>query len=131
MDELRATFRQLAGNTIQPVGKDGLAVAVVVPGARRQVVRATRAGSTYVFTSTAVSRRYTQDLTPERIAALIWQRNQATDVVAFGIDDRGRVVGRAQLPCAMLSAANVRFLVERVAAECDRLEFIYTGGDHE
>jgi hypothetical protein len=131
VDELRAVLQQLACDALQPLGDDGTSVAVVVPGGRRQAVRASRTGSTYVFASTAVARRYLQDLAPERVAALVWQRNQAGEVVAFGVDARGRLVGRAELPCGMLTTANARFLVERVASECDRLEYLLTGGDHE
>ena len=131
MVELRVTLRQLVGDAIQLVGDDVSAVSVVVPGLRRQEVRASRAGSSYIFTSTAVPRKHLSGLASEDLAALIWQRNQAAEVVAFALDGRGRLVGRAELPCAMLTIANVGFLVQLVACECDRLEYHLTGSDHE
>lgn len=131
MVELRAALGKLLGDVVQLVGEDGSTVSVVVPGGRRQQVRASRVGSAYVFTSTAVPRRHLQGLNSEQVAALIWQRNQAGEVVAFALDTRGRLVGRAELPCAMLTTGNAGFLVERVAIECDRLEYLVTGSDHE
>jgi hypothetical protein len=129
--DLRATLGKLVGDAVQLVGDDGSAVSVVVAGGRRQEVRASRVGSSYIFSSTAVPRRHLQGLNSEQVAALIWQRNQAGEVVAYALDARGRLVGRAELPCSMLTAANAGFLVERVASECDRLEYLFTGGDHE
>lgn len=59
----------------------------------------------------------------------IWQRNHASKLVSYRIDEKGRLVGEAWIPKAGLTADEFRLYVRTVAAECDRLEYLLTGRD--
>ena len=67
----------------------------------------------------------------EGLTARIWQLNRSTRIVGFRIDRKGRLIGEARVPGAGLTAPEFQFVVRRVAAECDRLEYVLTGRDVE
>lgn len=64
-------------------------------------------------------------------ALLAWRRNRSTQLVGFRLDERGRLVGESWVPRAGLTGEELAFYVQRVAAECDRLEYLLTGRDVE
>lgn len=64
-------------------------------------------------------------------ALLAWRRNRSVQLVGFRLDDRGRLVGESWVPRAGLTGEEFAFHVRRVAAECDRLEYLLTGRDVE
>ena len=94
-------------------------------------IRIVRDGDDYVFTAiillakdvTRTTRRWNE------LARLVWQRNAEREVVAFGFDDRDRLVGRVRHPARFLDEEEVEFYVRCLAAECDRLEYLLTGLD--
>ena len=47
----------------------------------------------------------------------------------FTIDHQERVVGRIDQPIESLHAKELKFYLETLARECDRLEYILTGTD--
>lgn len=61
----------------------------------------------------------------------VWRHNRAAQLVSFRIDSRGRVCAEGWAPKAGLTVEEARFVLRRVAAESDRLEFLLTGADVE
>jgi hypothetical protein len=61
----------------------------------------------------------------------VWQRNRATALVGFRLDQRGRLVGETIVPKIGLAADEFKLSVRSVATECDRFEFSLTGRDNE
>lgn len=76
-----------------------------------------------------VRRSIVEGLEDANLAA--WRRNRATSIVAFRLDDRGRIVGEAWLSCLGLTQDEFLFYVRGLAAACDLLEFQLTGRDQE
>ncbi len=58
-----------------------------------------------------------------------WQRNRAVSVVAFRVDERGRMIGESWVPTAGLTRDEFQLYLKTVAIECDRFEFQITGSD--
>lgn len=56
-----------------------------------------------------------------------WFRNGMGDLVSFGVDGKGRLVGRIEQPMASLDDAELKLYVETVARECDRFEYVLLG----
>ena len=67
----------------------------------------------------------------DEMARKLWLRNRSRSPVGFRIDRKGSVVGEAWAPKAGLTPAEFQLLVRSVAAECDRLEYVWTGRDAE
>ena len=63
------------------------------------------------------------------LAYRLWRRNALKDVVTFAIDRRERVVGRIDQPIESMHDRELKFYLETLARECDRLEYILTGVD--
>lgn len=61
----------------------------------------------------------------------VWMRNCATALVGFRIDKRNWLIGEAFVPTAGLTAVEMQLCLRKVAAECDRLEFLLKGRDAE
>lgn len=68
------------------------------------------------------------DVAPEPRA---WTINRTTDLVGFRIDEQGRFIGEAWVPKLGLTAEEFVLVARRVAAECDRMEYVLTGEDRE
>ena len=56
-----------------------------------------------------------------------WFRNDLGDLVSFGLDSRGRLVGRIEQPIETLDDEELLLYVETVARECDRFEYALRG----
>ena len=65
----------------------------------------------------------------DSLVAKLWSRNRGLHLVGIAIEDEDRIVVRAHLPVIGLTAAEFTLLVQRVAAEADRVEYILTGKD--
>lgn len=59
----------------------------------------------------------------------LWEINAHTDLVAFGIDSYGRVVGTCSHPLATLDQSELEVYLVALVHECDRLEWVLTGED--
>lgn len=73
-------------------------------------------------------------LRPSRRGTLIhltWQRNAEDALIIFSLDTRNRLYGLIEQPATTLDRAELRFYVEHLAQECDRLEYVLTGLDQE
>ena len=63
------------------------------------------------------------------LAFRLWRRNALKAVVTFTIDRRERVVGLIDQPIESVYPKGLKFYLETLARECDRLEYILTGAD--
>lgn len=111
------------------VTPDGNRLGVEFASGRSQRVTVEELADRYVLRGVAAraSEVPTED-SPERRA---WIINRTTDLVGFRIDTQGRFVGEAWVPKLGLTAGEFELVARRVAAECDRMEYVLTGEDRE
>ena len=115
-----------AGDGLSP---DGDAIDVKLSAGRRHSVSVRDAGVVYELHSVVVRPGIVRELGDVPLRA--WRRNRSSHLVGFRVDQRGRLVGEAWVPKAGLSAEEFQIYVRRVAAECDRFEYLLTGADWE
>jgi hypothetical protein len=108
---------------------DGDAIEVKLSGERRHSVSVRDAGTVYELQSVVVRPGVVRQLGDVPLRA--WRRNRSSQLVGLKVDQRGRLVGEAWVPKAGLSAEEFQSYVRRVAAECDRFEYLLTGADSE
>jgi hypothetical protein len=96
---------------------------------RYQRVRVEEEADTYELTS-IVARPFRIEAI-DHPAVFAWQRNRTTHLAGFQIDEKGRFVGEAWVPKAGLTSEEFELYVRTLAAECDRLEQLFTGRDAE
>jgi len=108
---------------------DGRHVDVVFADRRRHRVTVTDEDEAYRLSAVVVRQAVVRS-TPD-LATRAWRRNQATTIVGFQIDERGRLVGETSVPKAGLNAEEFQLYLRGVAAECDRFEYLLTGRDVE
>lgn len=106
-------------------------IDVTLAGTRHQRIAVARVGpyirlSSVVMGATRVER---QGLAKALLSA--WQRNRAIDVVDFTLDAKRRLVGEIDALADTLDAAELAFYIERLATECDRLEYVSSGRDEQ
>lgn len=95
---------------------------------RSQDVRVARRRDHYVFTS-VVAHASAVNENRRSLSFRLWRRNALMAVVTFTIDRRDRVIGLINLPIESAHPKEIRFYLETLARECDRLEYILTGAD--
>lgn len=95
---------------------------------RSQVVRVARRQDRYVFYS-VIARVGTVNEDRRALAFRLWRRNALKAVVMFTIDRRDRVIGLIDQPIESVNPKEIKFYLETLARECDRLEYILTGTD--
>lgn len=83
------------------------------------------------FLLSAIVARQSAVSSVKDLPLTVWQRNRATALVGFRLDQRGRLVGEAIVPKIGLAADEFKLIVRAVATECDRFEFSLTGRDNE
>lgn len=97
---------------------------------RSQIIRVVRRRDRYVFSS-VVARVADVNHCRRALAFRLWRRNALKAVVTFTIDRRGRVIGLIDQPIESVRREELRFYLETLAQECDRLEYILTGADKQ
>ena len=104
---------------------------ITLPNGRTQSITITRQGDLYILTSTVLGTRRMQLLcpTPKQKVDIICQRNRATEVVTFTQDKKGRLIGVITQPAATMQKQELTYYLAKLAQECDRLEYLLTGGD--
>ncbi len=95
---------------------------------RSQVVRVARRSDRYVFSS-VIARVAALNEDRRALAFRLWRRNALKAVVMFTIDRRDRVIGLIDQPIESVNPKEIKFYLETLAHECDRLEYILTGAD--
>lgn len=110
--------------------REGDSVRVTLGKGRSQVVAvATDAsGEGFSLSSVIATRSLVERLYPgilDRIA----EQNRLSELVGYGLDRRGRLIGESWCPVSGLTAEEWQFYVRNLAEACDRLEFVLTGAD--
>jgi hypothetical protein len=102
-----------------------------LPGGRRQRVAFRTRGTDLCLTSVAASASAVPTDAENRSAFIrrLWEINANTDLVAFGLDGKGRVVGTCTHPLATLDCEELETYLLALVRECDRLEWVITGED--
>ncbi len=124
---LRGTTRLPdSGAAVRRVGQR---IEVRFRNGRKQMVRIRRVGDRYELSSTVIGRRRADGLGWEDLAERLWGRNREADVVGFGLDGRGRVVGKIDQLAQTFDQEELVYYLDRLAFECSRLEWVLTGTD--
>ena len=118
----RASHWSVSGNVIE---------VRFAPSDRRQLVKIQEDDDYYIFRSTVLGTgRVTQSVRRWRHWALLaWERNSEHDLVTFAFDDADRLIGLIRQPKATLDESELELYVDVLAYECDRFEYVLTGGD--
>jgi len=96
---------------------------------RGQVVRYELEQDMYRFRSTILMPAPAKAFGLEKLAAELLERNRTTRVVAFGLTRRGHVEAWIDQRASTLYADELRFYLTTLAAEADRLEYLFSGKD--
>jgi hypothetical protein len=108
---------------------EGNQVQVALERGRRQLVEVSASDELiYLYSVVARAAIVAQF---QNAALRAWQRNRAVSIVAFRVDDKGRMVGETWVPTAGLTREEFQLYIKTVAIECDRFEFQLTGTDAE
>jgi len=103
-------------------------------GAERQHrVYLYESGQHCVFISKAVDRKNIDNIDEskrvEKIVDYTWGRNHHTDIVEFYLDQDGDITGRAIHPINSLHRREFEYCVYALAAQADRLEYVFSMED--
>lgn len=132
MNEAIALVKKLIHDRHENWTLDGNAIDVrLVPTDRRQRVTASRKGDTYILESVVLgAARVTKSARHwRRLALLAWLRNAEHDLVTFAFDTSDRLIGLIEQPAATLDEGELGLCIDTLAYECDRFEYVLTGGD--
>jgi len=102
-------------------------------GDRRHRVRFRRQDGMYVFYAIVVRADFVTRGVKKwnELARRVWRRNAVRQIVSFSFDEQDRLIGVIKQPAETLDDAELRFHIETLARECDRLEYVLTGEDVE
>jgi hypothetical protein len=108
---------------------DGSSVLVRFKTGRQQRVTVSLEGGAYLLESVVLARRdRPEGLGSRELMMRAWLRNAHTQIVAFGMDRREKLVGRVRVPVNSIHR-HARTYIELLAIECDRFEYVLTGTD--
>ena len=129
MEELLQRIDELVVEEQLPWSRSGTRVRIAFSrNGRSQFVRVTRRKDRCIFSSVVARARVVSE-DRRSLAFRLLRRNALKSVVTFGIDSRERVIGLVDQPIEGMRAKKLRFYLETLARECDRLEYILTGAD--
>ena len=63
------------------------------------------------------------------LALMAWQRNADHELVTFAFDKYDRLIGHIRQPADYLDLEELELYIFNLAFECDRFEFMISGGD--
>jgi hypothetical protein len=106
-------------------------VVVTFSNKRRQIITVGRQNERYMMSSVVLGRARVADIGRSRLLSLAWQRNRETNVVAFSLDKRGRLVGQVEQLVETIDPEELAFYIELLARECDQFEYALSGKDLE
>lgn len=122
---LRGTTRLPdSGAAVRRVGQR---IEVRFRNGRKQMVRIWHRGDRYELSSTVIGKRRADEHEWEDLAERLWGRNRETDVVGFGLDGEGGIGGKIEQLAQTLDREELVYYLDRLAFECNRLEYIMTG----
>ncbi len=101
------------------------------PAERTQKVRIVVRDDDVQLSAIAAPRSVVPETPKRRVPFLrrLWEINAHTDLVAFGLDGRGRVVGTCHHPLETLDREELELYLVALVRECDRLEWVLTAED--
>lgn len=102
-------------------------VVVEFSNGRQQQVSISQHAGQYRLNSVVLKRGYVEKIGRGKILPFIWQRNRESNLVAFGIDKQGRLIGSIEQPSQTADAGEMFLYLEHLAWECDQLEYILRG----
>lgn len=117
---------------LQPLSRHLLRVRF--DGGRAHRLRVTDAGDHWLLTGVILKNtRMMPAETPFRdhLALAAAQRNRRLILCGISVDDSGCLTGSCRVPKAGLCVSEFQLYVRHLAAECDRLEHLFTGEDRE
>ncbi len=106
-------------------------VKVTFGDGRHQFIAVERRGEWYLLTSVVLGRARVEEIGRGQLLPFLWQRNRDTNVIAFNLDKRGRLIGQVEQLADTLDTAELAFYIKLLASDCDRLEYILSGRDIE
>ena len=129
MKHLCCWIDELIADERLPWERNGTEVQIMLSRTQRsQTVQVARRNERYVFSS-VIAHMSAVNENRRSLAFRLWRRNSLKAVVTFAIDHQERVIGLIDLPIEFARRDELRFYVETLARECDRLEYILTGTD--
>ena len=129
MEELLSRIDDLVAVERLPWRRKGRRIQISLSrDGRSQTVHLARQRDLYVLSS-VIAQVSAVNEDRRSLAYRLWRRNALKAVVTFSIDHRERVVGRIDQPIESLHDKELKFYLEALARECDRLEYILTGAD--
>lgn len=84
----------------------------------------------YVLQS-LVARASTLEALGEAPAFWAWRQNSSARLYHLHIDDRGRLIGEANIPKPCLTPDEFMLYLVTLARACDTMEYLLTGADRE
>lgn len=129
MEELLRWIDAVVADERLPWQRNGRRIRIALSrNGRSQIVRLARRRDRYVFSS-VIAQVAAVNQDRRSLAFRLWRRNALKAVVTFTIDRRERVIGLIDQPIESVHRNELRFYLETLARECDRLEYILTGAD--
>ena len=102
-------------------------VVVEFSNGRQQHINVSQQSELYRLTSVILKRSFVEKIGRGRILPFIWQRNRESNLVAFSLDKRGRLIGSIEQPSKTADASEMLLYLERLAWESDQLEYLLKG----
>ena len=102
-------------------------VVVEFSNGRQQHINVSHQSELYRLTSVILKRSFVEKIGRGRILPFIWQRNRESNLVAFSLDKRGRLIGSIEQPSKTADANEMLLYLERLAWESDQLEYLLKG----
>ena len=129
MEELLRWIDAVVADEGLPWQRNGRRIRIALSrNGRSQIVRLARRRDRYVFSS-VIAQVAAVNQDRRELEFRLWRRNALKAVVTFTIDRRERVIGLIDQPIESVHRKELRFYLETLARECDRLEYILTGAD--
>ena len=129
MEELLSWIDDLVAVERLPWQRKGRRVRISLSrDGRSQIVHLARRRDRYILSS-VVAHVSAVNEDRRSLAYRLWRRNALKAIVTFTIDHRERVIGRIDQPIESLRDKELKFYLQTLARECDRLEYILTGAD--
>lgn len=113
----------------QRLSVDGDVVIVNFDNGRHHRVRIEETSETIELHAVVAKAAVTKTVTD--LSLRIWRHNRSSQLLGFQQDSRGTVWARSWVAKAGLTREEFLTVLQRVAAESDRFEFLLTGRDAE
>ena len=104
-------------------------VQVEFGNGRKQYVSVIPQGEQCRMTSVVIGSGRVERLKRTEVLLKAWERNREMNVVNFGLDKQGRLIGSIEHPIDNLQSVELASYIELLASECDRFEYLLSGHD--